>query len=114
MKTFAAICRFVPDIMERRTPYREAHIQYVMDRRNEGRVMMAGPWEDPCDGALILFRATSREAVEAIIHDDPYFKAGLWPEIQIREWTVFMSSDDAYREATADCPGNTKEHTPQS
>ena len=108
MKTFAAIFTFVPGIMERRVPYREAHVQYVMDRRNEGRVMMAGPWADPIDGALILFRATSREAVEAIIQDDPYYRAGLWPEIQIREWAIFMSSEDAYHDATSDCPGNAK------
>ena len=107
MKTYAAVFTFVQDIMERRTPHREAHVKHVTGLRDAGRVIMAGPWEN-YDGALIIFRAEDREDVEQMIHDDSYYKAGLWPQIDIHEWSVFMSSDAAYEQATNGCPGNTK------
>lgn len=91
MKTFAAIMTFVPNVLERRQPYREDHLKYIQGLRDAGRIVFAGPWADPMDGALIVYRAESRAEVEKMIHDDPYNRARLWPEIHIREWTVVVS-----------------------
>jgi len=101
MQTYAVIFTFVPNAMERRKPYREAHLKHFNELRDAGKIIMAGPWADTYDGGLILFRAESQTEVEAIIQDDPYYQADLWPEIHIREWNVVLSSQSAFLEAIA-------------
>lgn len=96
MKTYAVIFTFVPNAVERRQPYRQAHLEYIGGLRDAGRIVMSGPWADPLDGALMVFRAESLFDVEKIIRDDPYYQANLWPEIRIREWNVVMSSQAAF------------------
>lgn len=107
MKTYTAIFTFVPNMLERRKPYREAHLNHFYELRDAGRVVIAGPWADPYDGALVVFRAESRAEVEEIIQDDPYYKANLWPEISIREWNVVISSQPAFLAATAESSAGT-------
>lgn len=107
MKTYAVLFTFVPNALELRKPYREAHLKRFYELRDAGRVVIAGPWADQYDGALIVFRAESRAEVEKIIQDDPYYKANLWPEINIREWDVVISSQSAFLAATAESSAGT-------
>lgn len=101
MKTYAVVFTFVPNAMERRKPYREAHLKHFNKLKDAGNIIMAGPWADAYDGGLILFRAESQMEVEKIIQEDPYYQANLWPEIHIREWNVILSSQTAFLEAIA-------------
>ena len=101
MKTYAVVFTFVPNAMERRKPYREAHLKHFNKLKEAGKIIMAGPWADIYDGELILFRAESQMEVEKIIQEDPYYQANLWPEINIREWNVILSSQPAFLEAIA-------------
>lgn len=91
MKTFAALITSVPDIVERRQPYREVHLAGLRKLKEEGKLVMAGAWADQVDGALIIFKADSKEEVEQILRNDPYYKAGLWPEFRVREWGIAVS-----------------------
>ena len=102
MKTYAILLTFVPNALELRKPYREAHLKHFYELRDAGKVVMSGPWADQYDGALVVFRAESRAEVENIIQDDPYYKANLWPEVSIREWDVVISSQPAFLAATAE------------
>ena len=101
MKTYAVVFTFVPNAIERRKPYREAHLKHFNKLKEAGKIIMAGPWADAYDGGLILFRAESQMEVEKIIQEDPYYQANLWPEIHIREWNVILSSQPAFMEAIA-------------
>ncbi|MBI4587120.1 MAG: hypothetical protein HY717_24170 [Planctomycetes bacterium] len=93
MKTYAAIFTFVPDIMERRLPYREAHLKHFYELRDAGKILLAGPWADPYDGALVVFRAESPDEVERLIQEDAYYQARLWTNILIREWDMVIVTD---------------------
>jgi uncharacterized protein YciI len=109
MKTYAAILKFVPNPVERRRPYREAHLKYIYGLRDSGRIIISGPLVDPLDGALIVYRAESLAEVEKIIQNDPYYRANLWPEISIREWTLVVASHPAFLATTADSSFDTLE-----
>ncbi len=87
MKLFAVIAGYVPDAVNRRAPYREAHLAYARELQAAGHLVSAGAFAEPVDGALLIYRAGSRAEVEAWLAQDPYVKAGLWPTITIREWT---------------------------
>ena len=101
MNTYAVVFTFVPNALERRKPYREAHLKHFCNLRDTGKIIMSGPWADAYDGGLILFRAESQLEVEKIIQEDPYYQANLWSEIHIREWNVVLSSQSAFLDAIA-------------
>jgi uncharacterized protein YciI len=90
LRTFAVLITYVPNAVERRAPYREAHLAYVRALRGAGHLALGGAFADPVDGALLVYRAESRAQVEAWLADDPYMRAGLWPEVTVREWTVVI------------------------
>lgn len=91
-KLFAAVISYGPDIVERRAPHREAHLAHLRRLHEEGKVVLAGAWNNPLDGGLIIFRAASREEVEALMREDPYAKAGLFEDVRVREWNVVIGS----------------------
>ena len=92
LRTFAVLATYVPDAVNRRAPHRAAHLEYARSLVERGVLLMAGAFADPVDGALLVYRARSREEVEAYLADDPYVRAGLWPSISIREWTVVIGT----------------------
>lgn len=78
---------YVPDMAERRGPYREAHLERIAAEREAGRVTLAGAF-DPPRGAAILFAGVDREYVEAFANDDPYQRAGLIPSWRVEHWKL--------------------------
>jgi len=67
----------VDDILERRGPFREAHLAGIRAERESGRVVMAGAVGDPPHGAVIVFGGVERDVIEAFVRSDPYVEAGL-------------------------------------
>ncbi|MDA8216741.1 MAG: YciI family protein [Dehalococcoidales bacterium] len=87
---FAAIVGTCPDYVERRQAFREEHLARMRRLRDEGKVLLGGAWVDPPDGALIIYQTGSMPEVWALIDNDPYYRAGLWPEVRVREWNVVI------------------------
>ena len=80
---------YVPDILERRDPYRAAHIQGAKDADARGEMRMAGALADPVDGAVFVFSPeTPTEKIEAFAKSDPYVVNGLVTEWKVRPWMV--------------------------
>jgi uncharacterized protein YciI len=79
---------YVPDILERRGPYREAHLARIGTEREAGRVVMAGAVGDPPHGAVIVFGDVEPETVEAFARSDPYMEAGLVSAWRVEPWNV--------------------------
>jgi uncharacterized protein YciI len=85
---FALFYDYVPDMLERRAPYRDAHLGLLRDLHGQGVVVMAGATGDPVDGALIVFRSATEQAVRDFIADDPFGAAGLVVSARIVPWAV--------------------------
>jgi uncharacterized protein len=80
---------YVPDILERRDPYRAAHIQGAKDAVARGEMRMAGALAEPVDGAVFVFAPeTSVEKIEAFAKADPYVLNGLVTAWKVRPWMV--------------------------
>ena len=79
---------YVADILERRGPYREAHLAGIQAGRESGQVVMAGPLGDPPHGAMIVFGDVGRSTIEAFARSDPYVKAGLVAAWRVEPWKV--------------------------
>ena len=79
---------YVENVVERRTPYRDAHLQLARAALDRGELLMAGAFADPVDGAVFIFRVADRSVVEAFVKQDPYVVNGLVTAWRIRPWTV--------------------------
>ena len=81
---------YVPDILERRAPFRDAHLTLAGEAHRKGTLLMAGALAEPLDGAVFVFRTEDRAVVEEFVRNDPYVEAGLVTAWKIRPWTVVV------------------------
>ncbi len=79
---------YVEDVLERRGPYREAHLARIRAERDAGHIAMAGALGDPPTGGAIVFHDVEREQIEAFVHADPYVEAGLVTTWRVQRWNV--------------------------
>lgn len=86
---FALLYDPAPDYLERRTPFREAHLALVRRLHAQGRIVMAGAFTPP-DGALLVFRVDSAAEVEAFVKADPYVQNRVVTGWRVREWAVVV------------------------
>ena len=95
MKHFALLYDVVDNFVERRMPFREAHLRLVRDANGRGLLLFAGALGDPPDGALLVFQAESSAAVEAFAVADPYVIEGLVTAWRVRPWNVVIGLQPA-------------------
>jgi uncharacterized protein YciI len=79
---------YVPDVVERRGPYRDAHLERIRAARAAGRVVMAGAVGDPPHGAAIAFKDADVSSIEEFAREDPYVQAGLVSGWRIERWKL--------------------------
>jgi uncharacterized protein len=81
---------YVNDIVERRAPFREAHLTLAREVHEQGTLRMAGALTEPVDGAVFVFTTDDRSVVEGFVARDPYVQAGLVTAWRIRPWNVVI------------------------
>jgi len=99
MKHFALIYDMVENFIERRKPYREAHLHLINDAHVRGLIVMAGALGDPPDGGLLIFRADSPAPVDAWARADPYVTSGIVVGWKVRPWNVVIGAEPAAPQA---------------
>lgn len=75
-----------PNSLALRMATREAHFQYA---RATGTIRLGGPFLDAkgdMAGSLIIFEAQDLAAAKAWHAQDPYVKAGLFAQSDVRPW----------------------------
>ena len=88
MKHFLLFYDVVDDYVEKRGEFRDAHLRKAWESHARNELVLGGALADPVDGAVLLFRAESREVVERFARADPYVVSGLVTRWRIREWTT--------------------------
>ena len=79
---------YAEGILERRAPYREAHLARIHSQRDAGRIVMAGALGNPPSSAAIVFVDAPREEIEEFARTDPYVEAGLVPSWRVEPWNL--------------------------
>jgi uncharacterized protein len=85
---YMLVYEYVEDVVDRRGPYRDAHLARIYEERDAGRLVMAGALGDPPHGGALVFRDVEPEAIEAFVQDDPYVKAGLVTSHRVARWNL--------------------------
>jgi uncharacterized protein YciI len=88
MSHFVLIYDYVPNVVERRAPHREAHLALYRRWREEGRLLMGGAVGDPPHGALIVFTVDDAAEVEEFAAADAYVAEGIVTSWRIEPWAV--------------------------
>lgn len=92
MPYFALTYEVVDDFVNKRTPFRPAHIAGVREAHARGELIMAGALGEPA-GALLVFRGADKSVAENFAKADPYVNEGLVTKWQVRPWTVVVGND---------------------
>ena len=83
----------VGDSLEARMAARPAHVERLVDLKNQGRLVIAGPnpaidSSDPGEagfsGSIIIAEFKSLQDAEDWANQDPYVKAGVFSEITVK------------------------------
>jgi len=85
MAKFVAIGHYCDDVLEKRAPYREAHLAGLQAQKEQGILITIGPTKD-LTLFVAIYEAESQEAVETLITGDPYWQNGVWTDYDIKEW----------------------------
>ena len=93
MKHFALMYSVVDGFLEKRMPFRDAHLALVRAAHAHGELVMAGALGDPIDGALLVFRAESAALAERFARADPYVTSGIVAGWNVRPWNVVVGGD---------------------
>lgn len=94
MKHFLLFYDYVPDYLERRTPYRKDHFAAAAAAVARGELFLAGACTD--EGApmgVLVFQVADRAVVENFAKNDPYTLNGVTTGWRIREWTTVLGKD---------------------
>ena len=92
MPYFVLTYEVVEDFVNKRTPFRPAHLQEVRDAHARGELVMAGALGEPAE-AMLVFRSGDRSVAEEFATNDPYVKSGLVKTWKVRPWTVVVGQD---------------------
>eukprot|EP00525_Craspedostauros_australis_P003192 CAMPEP_0198129254 /NCGR_PEP_ID=MMETSP1442-20131203/51291_1 /TAXON_ID= /ORGANISM="Craspedostauros australis, Strain CCMP3328" /LENGTH=141 /DNA_ID=CAMNT_0043789617 /DNA_START=115 /DNA_END=540 /DNA_ORIENTATION=+ len=87
---------YIPDVLEKRGPYREGHIGLAKKLIGEGKCVSGGPigevaMEVPT-GAIFVFNDAA--SAELFVEQDPYVSAGIVTGHKIQEWNVVVQKED--------------------
>jgi uncharacterized protein len=85
----------VPDYVERRAAFREAHLAHGRAAVARGELVLGGALAKPVDGAVLLFRGPGPEVAETFAATDPYVLNGLVTGWRVREWTTVVGAGAA-------------------
>jgi|UniRef100_A0A8J9X3E7 uncharacterized protein YciI len=87
---------YVPDVLEKRGPFRDEHLRLARDYVTENRAVAGGPTgavgTNVPTGALFLF--TDRDAAREFVARDPYVAHGIVTAHTIQEWNVVVQKAD--------------------
>jgi len=85
---YALICTDKPDSLAIRKANRPEHLAYLESLGDT--LVLAGPFTEPdgetMNGSLVVIEASSLEAARKIAAGDPFAKAGLFANVDIRPW----------------------------
>ena len=81
---------YVEDILERRAPFRDAHLSLAREAHGGGQLLLAGALAEPTDGAVFVFTGDDAGAAEEFVGRDPYVANGLVTAWRVRPWNVVI------------------------
>lgn len=85
MPKYVLFGSYCENVVERRAPYREAHLAGLQQQKAEGVLVTLGPTQD-LTKVFGIYDAPDEATVRNLVESDPYWQNGIWTEYEIKEW----------------------------
>lgn len=76
---------YCADVLEKRVPYRQAHLDNLKALKESGQVITIGPTQD-LTMVFGVYVAEDEESVRKSIESDVYWQNQIWTSYEVREW----------------------------
>jgi uncharacterized protein YciI len=76
---------YCADALEKRAPYREEHLEGLQRQKDAGLLITLGPTEGSTH-VFGIYEADSQAQVEELLHNDVYWRNGIWTELTVYPW----------------------------
>ncbi len=85
MAKFVLWGEYCEDALEKRTPYREAHLAGLKAQQDAGTLVTLGPTKDN-RFVFGIYEAEDEAVVRSLIEQDPYWQHGIWTRYEVHPW----------------------------
>lgn len=76
---------YCEDVLEKRAPFRQAHLDGLQAQKEQGILITLGPTQDLTQ-VFGIYEAENETIVRHLVESDPYWQNGIWTEYEIKEW----------------------------
>lgn len=76
---------YCDQVLEKRAPYRQAHLDRLVELKAAGTLVTLGPTKDLTQ-VFGVYEAENETAVRKLVEADPYWQHGIWTDYEIKEW----------------------------
>jgi len=76
---------YCENVLEKRSPFRESHLQGLQQQKDSGTLVALGPTVDNSK-VFGIYEADSEAAVRQLVEADPYWQNGIWTEYSVYAW----------------------------
>jgi uncharacterized protein len=85
MPKYVLVGTYCEDVLEKRAPHRQAHLDGLAKQKADGVLITLGPTQDLTQ-VFGIYEADNEAIVRELIEADPYWKNGIWTSYSIKEW----------------------------
>ena len=76
---------YCDNALDQRGPYRQEHLEGLQRQKDDGLLITLGPTEGSTH-VFGIYEAENQEQVETLLHNDIYWREGIWTEIRVHPW----------------------------
>ena len=85
MARFVLWGTYCENALEKRAPFREAHLRRLATLQQQGILITLGPTEGSSH-VFGIFEEASLDAVRKLLEQDVYWKEGIWTALEVYPW----------------------------
>ena len=85
LKKFVMWGSYCDNVLEKRAPFRQAHLDNLKALHEAGTLLTVGPTQDVTK-VFSVYVTTDMAAARNLVESDPYWQNGIWTDYEIHEW----------------------------
>jgi uncharacterized protein YciI len=85
MKKFVMWGTYCDNVVEKRAPYRQSHLDNLKALQSQGKLLTIGPTQD-LKRVFGVYLAADEQEARAMIEADPYWQHQIWTSYEVYEW----------------------------
>ena len=85
MARFVLWGTYCENALEKRSPFREEHLNRLTTLKKQGTLIPLGPTEGSTH-VFGIFEAASLDVVRKLLEQDVYWKEGIWTSLEVYPW----------------------------